>query len=389
MRNLAITWSLSEKHSWGLAGLHIAAHMAELRRSLLFAEKPDLESTVLPGNLNISNALRYYDVIMGLHRQNQGTPVFFGDCDVVHALGNGLRQGKDFSWLQGPKKFACAVFRDTNLDQEAIARAADYDRIIVHSTYNRDILAGKGATNVSLVLHGGNGEMAPVSGPAPGVFGQRFAIFSGGKLEFAKGQDIVLAAFRRFHERHRDALLVTAWHNPWPQQAVGIAVSRHTPTVPRTNHDGHLDIVSWAAENGVAPGDLVDLGPISRTKLLSFLRSCSAAVFPSRCEGATNLSAVDAMACGVPTILSANTGHLDIIHPDRCLTLDRQDPVFDLDGGRIGWGESSVDEVVERLEEIYANRGPARQHAERAAAFFHQERTWDRFAREFVQALQA
>jgi hypothetical protein len=36
-------------------------------------------------------------------------------------------------------------------------------------------------------------------------------VFSGGKLEHRKGQDLVIRAFVRFVQRHPDAVLVTAW----------------------------------------------------------------------------------------------------------------------------------------------------------------------------------
>ena len=39
---------------------------------------------------------------------------------------------------------------------------------------------------------------------------ERFLIFSGGKMELRKGQDIVLAAFKIFARRHPEATLVTA-----------------------------------------------------------------------------------------------------------------------------------------------------------------------------------
>ena len=46
-----------------------------------------------------------------------------------------------------------------------------------------------------------------------GLLPGRFTIFSGGKLEYRMGQDIVVAAFRKFRERRPDALLAVAWQN--------------------------------------------------------------------------------------------------------------------------------------------------------------------------------
>jgi len=94
------------------------------------------------------------------------------------------------------------------------------------------------------------------------------------------------------------------------------------------------------------------------------------AVFPNRCEGGTNLVAMECMACGLPVILSRNTGHLDLIDGDNCFALESQMP---LDGygaalGDVpGWGESSVVELVDALELVFADREGARRRGQRAA----------------------
>src|SRR3546814_10727981 len=81
------------------------------------------------------------------------------------------------------------------------------------------------------------------------------------------------------------------------------------------------------------------------------MREADVALFPNRAEGVTNLVAMEAMACGVPTILSANTGHLDIVAEGACIPLRRQRPVVVDDRylGTGGWGESDVEEMVEAL----------------------------------------
>ena len=54
------------------------------------------------------------------------------------------------------------------------------------------------------------------------------------------------------------------------------------------------------------------------------LREVDVAVFPNRCEGGTNLVAMEALASGLTCILSKNTGHLDLIRADNCLPLATQ-----------------------------------------------------------------
>lgn len=83
---------------------------------------------------------------------------------------------------------------------------------------------------------------------------------------------------------------------------------------------------------------------------------------------------------GVPVVLSANTGHRDVIRPDTCLSLERQTPTANPDGSRIGWMDSSVEELVEHLETLYTDRAAAQTRADRARAWMTGTYTWRAFA---------
>ena len=48
-------------------------------------------------------------------------------------------------------------------------------------------------------------------------FKDRFVIFSGGKFELRKGQDIVIRAVKIMQDRHHDVVLVNSWFNAWQQ----------------------------------------------------------------------------------------------------------------------------------------------------------------------------
>ena len=63
---------------------------------------------------------------------------------------------------------------------------------------------------------------------------------------------------------------------------------------------------------------------------------------------------MECMACGVPVILSANTGHLDLLQDSTAIPLRKQSPVAG--EGRLEWGNSDVDEMVEALEAVYRDR---------------------------------
>ncbi|RJF81310.1 glycosyltransferase [Azospirillum cavernae] len=384
-QNLALTWQLSEIHGWGLVGVHTALYLLDHGHPPLLLERP-LLNTLRPENRErLTPLMAGYERITAIAGQVPDTVVVIKDWTLLHALSNGFNEGPTSARFRGSRNVGVIAFEDSRFDAATLERARRYDGIVVHSTYNRDLLLEQGILDVDCAFQGIDPGELPALPPAS-RFGDRFVIFSGGKLEFRKGQDIVLAAFRRFHERHPDALLVTAWHNYWPQTSATIAESPLTPVPPMIGENGKLRIVEWAMAHGVPPEGFVDMGFIARRQIAPILADCHAAVFPNRCEGATNLVAMEAMACGVPVILSANTGHLDLIREDNCLPLRDQTPVADPTGARRGWGESAVDEVVEQLEHLYTDRAAARACAKKGRAFMFGERSWRAFAKSFVRA---
>lgn len=90
----------------------------------------------------------------------------------------------------------------------------------------------------------------------------------------------------------------------------------------------------------------------AETELARALRDVHVTVFPNRAESGTNLFATQALAAGVPSVLSDNTGHGDLLALRTPLTWavpsypNARDPA--------GWGECRVDEVVAALAEVYA-----------------------------------
>jgi glycosyltransferase involved in cell wall biosynthesis len=193
----------------------------------------------------------------------------------------------------------------------------------------------------------------------------------------------VMAAFKIFAKRHPEATLVTAWHSPWPHLARSLDQTGVAAPVA-FDKDGSLDVRAWAAANEIAAEQIIDLRNVPNVSLPSVLREMDAAVFANRSEGGTNLVAMECMACGLPVVLSRNTGHLDLIKDDNCYPLDDQRAVenrWTSVGDVACWGESQVGEVVERLEQIFADRATARKRGLRAARMM-QRLTWADTARQ-------
>ncbi|MFP5512794.1 MAG: glycosyltransferase, partial [Alphaproteobacteria bacterium] len=214
-RRFALTWPLSEIHGWGLVGVHTALYLTAqgmrpllLEASMMDSLRPENRTALQP----LEDEHHRYMEAAAAHRDST---IVIPDADVLHGLGNRFVTSEPSRRFRGHRNIGVIAFEDTRFDDEVLARARAFDRIVVHSTYNRDLLLEQGLDDVGLAFQGVDPtEMQPL--PPSGRFGDRFVVFSGGKLEYRKGQDIVLMAFRAFRQRHPEALLVTAWQSPWP-----------------------------------------------------------------------------------------------------------------------------------------------------------------------------
>lgn len=298
---VAFDWPVSSLTGWGVYGLNLALELT--RRGIESTSTHVARSDQLALDALRANALRMF-----LRRTNM-QQLLPEDAILLHALGNEL-------WPPRPSKCRLGViFFEEPLSKEAVSRAREYDIIVAGSTWNAEVLSGHGLTNVRTLIQGVDRSLFH---PAPrrDLYPGRFLIFSGGKAEPRKGQDIVVKAFRIFAKRHPEAMLVTAWDSPWPQLAAGMDLDLSGL------HDRVIAIKS-------TPNSL--MAPI--------YRECHVGLFPNRCEGGTNLVAMECIACGITAIVSANTGHLDLLR---------------LTGARpVHGNEPGLDEILLELERAY------------------------------------
>lgn len=276
---------------------------------------------------------------------------------VLHAVGNDCAGFVGQERVIGHPNVGCAAVEHKSFSPHAREVAKIYSKFIAISKWNENFLRELGIAPVHLCYQGIDTSIF-YPGPRAGLWSDRFIIFSGGKFEFRKGQDIVLAAFKVFREKHPDALLVTCWQNllaidPEPFRIVG-----HCNEMPATLPNQGLQIGQWLFDSGL-PADSFIAMPYTPNLLMPFvLRECDMAIFPNRCEGGTNLVAMEAMACGVPTFVSNNTGQSDLIEMLGCGSFNSQSPVKAAPkmSTTEDWGETDVDEVVAAMEKVYNER---------------------------------
>lgn len=219
--------------------------------------------------------------------------------------------------------------------------------------------------------------------PLPFPPDDRFVVFSGGKFELRKGQDIVIAALKVMMQRHRDVFLSCSWVNQWPFSLATMASSpfityRHDET-DFLNLPGRL-----AVENGLDPARVMSHPLVNNAAMREIFAGTHVGLFPNRCEGGNNMVMCEYMACARSVIASDTSGHADVIAPEFAYPLTRYRPMVVSSGGvQTGvWEEPLLDEVIEQLEERYQRRDELPAKGALAAA--EMERlSWAGAARQF------
>jgi glycosyltransferase involved in cell wall biosynthesis len=350
-QNVLLAWQLSNYSGWGIAGLNIFMNWCfsggPRPTMLLPIEHADiggvdpLRRTLLMPDFARSNLTSH--AIQAKLKEGQVSV----SCPVVHCLGNNFASRSRN--LKGTQNIGRIVF-EFPLSNEAIARAKQYDCFVVASKWNQEILQSVVEVPVILNHEGVDYSLfhpAPPSGLLPKGL---FYVFSGGKPELRKGQDLVLAAFKRFAENKPDVRLVTAWHSHWMNLSEGLQGCLEHPLRTR---EGRLDILGWAESNGIHREKIIDVGKIFNSQVAMLIREMDCALQLSRCEGGTNFVAMESIACGVPTLLSETTGHLDIMQNQSVIPISSQPSDPKLNGFYPDWRDADISEVVDVLNMLY------------------------------------
>lgn len=183
-----------------------------------------------------------------------------------------------------------------------------YDVLIAGSEWNAQVIRNAGFECAAVQ----QGVDQSVFHPQERVYHKdNFVIFSGGKFEHRKGQDLVIEAFNIFSKRHLDAFLVTSWFNIWGNAEL--------PAINESTRVLHLG--------------LTDHKNICRS-----MNQTDVGIFPNRCEGGTNLVMMEYLSCGKPVIANFGTGQKDVL--DKSYALEA----------------TTVDEIVDQLEILYRGR---------------------------------
>jgi len=301
---------------------------------------------------------------------------------VLHAIGD--HHLKRIFPIEGTQNFGYTFFENV-LPPHCKKTASFYDIVFAGSTWCKERLEEKGVTWANTLIQGIDPSLfSPL--PPKKEHKDKFIIFSGGKFEFRKGQDLVIRTFKVLQDRHKDVFLVTAWYNPWRFSMDTMALS---PFITLPSVSGNWDKVMAAilATNGIDLNRITILPQVSQTDLKNVYSITDLGLFPNRCEGGTNLVLMEYMACARPVVASFNTGHKDILTEENAILLKKMKSLVikDSSTGEVSalWEEPDLEEIVEALEWAYQNREELNSYAAKAGKEMAKW-TWKRAAKEFL-----
>jgi tetratricopeptide (TPR) repeat protein/glycosyltransferase involved in cell wall biosynthesis len=278
------------------------------------------------------------------------------------------------------------TFFENELNEESRKNSTKYDLILAGSTWCKEKLKEQGI-NSDVLLQGIDPE---IFYPGEVVKNKNlFTVFSGGKFEYRKGQDLILKTFKIIQEKYKDIILINAWYNYWPEIMQTMYLTKHINfEMKGTSWEEFMN--NLYRINDLDASRIVTLPLVPNSKLRELYLKTDIGLFPNRCEGGTNLVLMEYMACGRPVIASYNSGHTDIITERNSLKLNSKKEVK-LYGAEnrleADWSEPEVDEIVAQIEFAYHNRDMVNTLG-RTAADDLSKLTWAKTAENLLKYLE-
>lgn len=149
-----------------------------------------------------------------------------------------------------------------------------------------------------------------------------------------------------------------------------------------------------AANNPSCPSIVYVTANLSDEQVPALYRACDALVHPFRGEG-YGLPIAEAMACGLPVIITRHGAPLDYVNDDVAYLVDATEKPgpteglasFDLAIPPM-WAEPSVNHLRQLMRAVFEDRDTARMVGRRASQHMHRHHTWDAAAAVIEQRLR-
>jgi glycosyltransferase involved in cell wall biosynthesis len=371
-------------HGWGVCGKYIVRELAKRSTVRLVTE-----------GLSFANIQDEFDFRMlssVLISDDEKDAIRSGRVSSVEAavlqniVDKSLRPA--IPGFRGTVTVGYTFFEDNILAPEFVENGRRFfDIVVTGSTWCEQVLRQHGLNNVTTVIQGIDPTIFNLTHADKEYMPESFVIFSGGKFELRKGQDLVMRAVKIMQERYRDVVLVNSWYNHWAASMQTMTASPHIRFTPASGEYSQL-MQRVYSDNGLDLNRVITLPPYPNVMMTRIYRNSDVGVFSNRCEGGTNLVMMEYMACGKPVIASFTSGHRDILTGSNSLRLMNLHPITisDASGPIAVWDEPDLDELLAQLDWAY-------HHREGLKAIGHQAGldlaglTWQQTGRAFFNVL--
>ena len=369
---------------WGICGKYLVKEICDLGEATLITENFDTG--------DIGDELDYYFLNSKLEqRQNKFRTPGQAPRRVDHPVLQAITDHTLQPWLinlKGTFNAGYTFFEMNVLPPELIQKNRDYfDVIVTGSKWCQEVLRNHGINRLTTIIQGIDPQLFNPCQNQKSCFKDRFIIFSGGKFEFRKGQDIVIQAYKVLQDRHSDVMLVTAWYNPWPFSMKTMETSPYIQCrITQTDYLKAINSILYA--NGIDLNRVINVLPRPNAQMARLYKNTDVGLFPNRCEGGTNLVLMEYMACGKPVIAAYSSGHKDIINPSNSVPIKKMKPLNINSEGVLQavWDDPDLEETIAHLEAAYQNRDTLKLIGEQAGADLARI-TWKKTGQAFHRLL--
>lgn len=379
---------ISNAHGWGLCGKHLVKALSAKTDVRLIKQAADLKGLDLLETHFLASYLLSPDDFQAQKQLQQG----YKPLPMLQAIPYQFPSWTVGQWpapaVTGTWNIGYTFLEESIISPQYRAYLEQHwDIVVTGASWACDALKAQGLQNITSIIQGIDPNRFHSGYAIKTGFLDQFVIFSGGKFELRKGQDVVIKAFAVLHKKYKDMLLVAAWHNPWPTTMRSMAQSRHIH-IPPVSGSAQEILQQILVANGIDRSRVILLPAYGNEKMPEIYQNTDIGLFPNRCEGGTNLVMMEYMACGKPVIASFSSGHKDLLTDRNALLLKNlTSKGIVINQQQIAtWDEPHLDEVVAQIEWAYQHREALYPYAVQAAADLS-KLTWGKTAAQFYTLL--
>jgi len=378
-------FTINNRTGWGAIGTYLLKEMSYLtdlkvvRRSKV--ELEDEFDMMLFKNLFIDD--EQYLAIMNKQKDRLDAPLL---SPPYYAFPQFVRPEP---FIRGTKNFLYTVFEHNFLNNEDVnLLTSSYDYFITACKWAEDALRNAGITNVTTINHGIDPMVFNTFYAEKEYFKDKFVIFSGGKFEFRKGQDVIVRAYKHLQDKYDDVVLVGCWYNPWQSSFNTMKSTKFINFAPQSA-DYETAIREVLFSNGIDLNRVVLPKYAPNYMMARLYRNSDVGIFTNRCEAGTNLVLMEYMACGKPAIVTYSSGNRDVVDENAAILLKelRNCEIRYNDRVIANWDDPNLGEVIEKLEWAYHNRDSLKNIGQKAGELMHSKYTWKNIAGQFMDVI--